>query len=74
MKVKTITWTKWKQLYKMIYFMNRKHENKIKINVKIVLTKITKNKHTDKKIETHSYKHVSRQLNLITNSQSFRTH
>lgn len=59
MKVKTITWKKWKQLYKMIYFIKRKHENKIKINVKIVLTKITKNKH--KKIQTHNYKHACRQ-------------
>lgn len=57
MKVKTITWKTCKQLYKMIYFMNRKHENKIKINVKIVLTKITKiNTHTQ--IQTHSYKHA----------------
>lgn len=45
-------WNLWKQLYKMIYFINRKHENKIKINVKIVLTKITKNKHTQKNTDT----------------------
>lgn len=43
----------------MIYFMNRKHENKIKINVKIVLTKITKiNTHKKIQIQTHSYKHA----------------
>lgn len=58
MKVKTITWKKWKQLYKMIYFMNRKHENKIKINVKIVLTKITKNKHTKKYRHTATNMHA----------------